>query len=132
MNPCEKGSLVERGEGRQVGEAIVRTLMDESPDRIALAEGGCRVRVSVRDVRVASEQGERELERDQALVSLSSFSLTPIMTNASTLDKLEQIRTSRVRQPRDVFNLGRTLVENGWINQSHPQRALFPPLPAWQ
>ncbi|GAA5833923.1 hypothetical protein JCM3766R1_002472 [Sporobolomyces carnicolor] len=44
------------------------------------------------------------------------------MTNASTLDKLEQIRTSRVRQPREVFNLGRTLVENGWINQSHPQR----------
>ena len=80
--------------------------------------------------RVSEEKGSsREIKH----ACLSHLSLShSIMTNASTLDKLEQIRTSRVRQPRDVFNLGRTLVENGWINQSHPQRALFLPLPAWQ
>ncbi|GAA5988247.1 hypothetical protein JCM5350_007626 [Sporobolomyces pararoseus] len=43
------------------------------------------------------------------------------MSTRSILDRLAEIRTSRVRAPPEVFELGQKLVESGWINKNSDQ-----------
>ncbi|GAA5897104.1 Emc2p [Sporobolomyces salmoneus] len=43
------------------------------------------------------------------------------LSTSSILTRLEEIRTSRSRVPREVFELGQKLVENGWINNQSNQ-----------
>ena len=53
------------------------------------------------------------------------------MSTRSILDRLAEIRTSRVRAPLEVFELGQKLVESGWINKNSDQgqfRLSLPPV----
>ncbi|GAA5885199.1 hypothetical protein JCM16303_005899 [Sporobolomyces ruberrimus] len=46
--------------------------------------------------------------------------MTPLSTS-SILERLLEIRTTRVRAPLEVFELGSRLVESGWINSNSDQ-----------